>query len=126
MKPISDKVNEKPKFGWILFLVTVIVVLLVAFFATSIFERKNEAYYTLQMVKPIPDGESRNEVWGESFPREYETYRKTLETGFASKHGGSVTRDYLQQYPELVIMWAGTGFPKTIIKAEDTRTLLLI
>ena len=112
MKPISDKVNEKPKFGWILFLVTVIIVLIIAFFATSIFERKNEAYYTLQMVKPIPDGESRNEVWGESFPREYETYRKTLETGFASKHGGSVKRDYLQQYPELVIMWAGYGFSK--------------
>lgn len=112
MKPISEKVNEKSKFGWILFLVTVIIVLLVALFASSIFERKIEAYYTMQMVKPIADDDARNEVWGENFPREYESYRKTLETDFASKHGGSVMRDYLEQIPELVVMWAGYGFSK--------------
>ncbi len=112
MKPINQRIKEKPMLGWLLFLVTVIVVVLLAVFATSIFERKNEAFYTMQMVKPIADDEARNEVWGENFPREYETYRKTLETNFASKHGGSVMTDYLEKYPELVVMWAGYGFSK--------------
>ena len=98
MKSIKQKVQEKPFYGWMLFLITVIVVFLIGLFASSILERKNEAYYTLQMLKPIADDETRNEVWGENFPREYETYRKTLETRFASKHGGSVMRDYLQHY----------------------------
>ena len=106
MKSISEKIVENPKLGWLLFGTTIIVVVLLAIFLSSIFERKNEAYYTLQMVKPIADDETRNEVWGENFPRQYESYRKTLDTNFASKHGGSVMRDYLEQYPELVVMWA--------------------
>ena len=96
MKSISEKIVQNPKLGWLLFIVTVILVILLAVFATSIFERKNEAYYTLQMIRPIPDGEARNEVWGENFPRQYESYRKTLENDFDSKHCGSVMRDYLE------------------------------
>ncbi len=64
------------------------------------------------MVKPIDDWEPRNEVWGENFPREYESYLKTLDTDFSSKHGGSKMIDYLEQYPELVVLWAGYGFSK--------------
>jgi nitrite reductase (cytochrome c-552) len=112
MKSLSEKIVDNPKLGWMLFVITVAVVILLAVFASSIFERKNEAYYTLQMVRPIADDEARNEVWGENFPRQYESYRKTLETDFASKHGGSEMRDYLETYPELVVMWAGYGFSK--------------
>ena len=112
MKSISERIVGNPKLGWLLFGGTVIVVVLLAIFASSIFERKNEAYQTMQMVKPIPSDEPRNEVWGESFPRQYESYRKTLNTDFASKHGGSEMRDYLEQIPELVVMWAGYGFSK--------------
>ncbi|MCB0753778.1 MAG: ammonia-forming cytochrome c nitrite reductase subunit c552, partial [Ignavibacteriae bacterium] len=68
MKSISERISEKPMLGWILFFITVIIVALLAFFASSIFERKNEAYYTMQMVRPIADDEARNEVWGENFP----------------------------------------------------------
>jgi nitrite reductase (cytochrome c-552) len=131
MKSISEKIVQNPKLGWLLFVVTAVVVLLLAVFASSIFERKNEAYYALQMIRPIPDDEARNEVWGENFPRQYESYRKTLETDFASKHGGSVMRDYLELYPELVVMWAGYGFSKEYNQGrghahaiEDIRNIL--
>lgn len=131
MKSISDRIVQNPKLGWLLFGITVIVVILLALFASSIFERKNEAYYTLQMIRPIPEDETRNEVWGENFPRQYESYRKTLETGFASKHGGAVMRDYLELYPELVVMWAGYGFSKEYNQGrghahaiEDIRNIL--
>jgi len=66
----------------------------------------------LQQVKPIADWEPRNEVWGENYPREYETYMKTLDTTYASKHFGSAKVDYLEKFPELVIMWAGYGFSR--------------
>ena len=104
--------SMKPGLKWLLFFATVVVVFLLGLFASSIIERRGEAYTTLQMVTPLPEWEPRNEVWGENFPREYETYRATLDTNFASRHGGSKMIDYLAEYPELVIMWAGYGFSK--------------
>jgi nitrite reductase (cytochrome c-552) len=111
MKPISEIVKNKPWLGWLLFFATALVVFLVGLFASSIIERRSESA-TLQVVKPINDWEPRNEVWGENYPREFETYLKTLHTDFASKHGGSKMIDYLEKYPELVVMWAGYAFSK--------------
>lgn len=111
MKPIQEIVKNKPWLGWLLFLGTAVVVFFIGLFASSIVERRNEAF-TLQQIKPIAEWEPRNEVWGENYPREYETFRKTLDTSYASKHGGSVMIDYLEKYPELVVLWAGYGFSK--------------
>ncbi|GJQ33450.1 MAG: hypothetical protein HBSAPP04_22890 [Ignavibacteriaceae bacterium] len=111
MKPISEQLKEKPWLGWVIFLGTVVVVFILGLFASTIIERRAESF-TLQAVKPIAEWEPRNEVWGENYPREYETYMKTLDTNFASKHGGSKKIDYLEKYPELVIMWAGYAFAK--------------
>ncbi len=112
MKPIREVIKEKPGFAWLIFLATIAVVFLLGMLASSIIERKAERIYTLQMIKPIEDWEPRNEIWGENFPREYETYLKTLQTDFYSKHGGSGMTDYLEKYPELVVLWAGYGFSK--------------
>ena len=56
---------------------------------------------------------------------------KTLDTTYASKHGGSVKRDYLEEYPELVVMWAGYAFSKEYNQGrghghaiEDIRNIL--
>lgn len=111
MRPIQELIKEKPWLSWVLFFSTVIVVFLLGLFASSIVERRNESF-TLQMVKPINDWEPRNEVWGENYPREYESYLKMADTTFASKYAGSATRDYLQSSPELIIMWAGYAFSK--------------
>ncbi len=109
---IMDLIQEKPWLGWAIFLATVIVVFLVGLFGASIMERRGEAQLAYQMVKPINDWEPRNEVWGENFPREYETYSATADTTFASKHGGSAKIDYLEKYPNLVILWAGYAFSR--------------
>jgi nitrite reductase (cytochrome c-552) len=58
------------------------------------------------------DLEPRNEIWGRNFPRQYESYRRTSETGFASKYNGSVMIDMLEVDPRLVVLWAGYGFSK--------------
>ena len=112
MKSIVQIIQEKPLMGWLIFGVTVVVVFLAGLLATSIMERRGETTSLYQMVKPIPDWEPRNAVWGENFPREYETYKSTLDTTFHSKHGGGATIDHLEKYPNLVILWAGYGFSK--------------
>jgi nitrite reductase (cytochrome c-552) len=112
MKPISEIIKDKPWLGWLLFIGTAVVVFLLGLLASSIIERRTESVYALQMLKPIAEWEPRNEVWGENFPREYESYLKTLNMDFASKHGGSKMIDYLEKYPELVVLWAGYAFSK--------------
>lgn len=111
MKSIQELTKNKPWLGWVLFVVTVVVVFLIGLFASSIIERRDEAF-SLQQVKPIADWEPRNEVWGENYPREYETYMQMQDTSFASKYAGSVSKDYLEETPELVVMWAGYAFSK--------------
>lgn len=130
MKPISEIVKNKPWLGWVIFLGTAVVVFLLGLFASSIIERRGE-YAALQVIKPINEWEPRNEVWGENYPREYETYLKTLETNFASKHGGSKKIDYLEKYPELVVLWAGYAFSREYNQGrghahaiEDIRNIL--
>lgn len=112
MKPISEIIKNKPWLGWLLFLGTAVIVFLLGLLASSIIERRTESVYALQVLKPIADWEPRNEVWGENFPREYESYLKTLNMDFASKHGGSKMIDYLEKYPELVVLWAGYLFSR--------------
>ncbi len=109
---LMDVIQEKPWLGWVIFLGTVIIVFLVGLFGASIVERRGEAQLAFQMVKPINDWEPRNEVWGENFPRQYESYISTADTSFLSKHGGNAMIDYLEKYPNLVVMWAGYAFSR--------------
>ena len=110
---IMDVIQQKPWVGWAIFGGTVVVVFLIGLFGASIMERRGEAQLAYQLVKPINDWEPRNEVWGENFPREYETYRSTADTVFASKHGGAANIDYLERYPNLVVLWAGYAFSRS-------------
>jgi nitrite reductase (cytochrome c-552) len=118
MRPVSEIIRLNPWLGWVLFLVTVLVVFLVGLFGSSIIERRQEATLRFQLVKPIADWEPRNEKWGENFPREYETYRSTLDTTFMSKYGGSARRDLLEESPNTVILWAGYAFSRDYNQAR--------
>lgn len=112
MKSIRETTKKRPWLNWVFFFITVIVVFLIGLLASSIIERRSESQLYFQMVKEIPDWEPDNTVWGENFPREYESYKSTLDTTFRSEHGGSASIDYLQKYPELVVLWAGYAFSK--------------
>ncbi len=112
MKSIREITEKRPWLNWVLFLLTVVVVFIIGLFAASIIERRSEAQLYFQMVNPIPDWEPRNEVWGANFPRQYESYLMTRDTTFASKHAGSMMIDYLEKYPELVVLWSGYAFSR--------------
>jgi len=112
MASIKELTDRKPWINWVIFLATVVIVFIIGLFASSIIERRSEAKLYFQMVSEIPDWEPRNEVWGQNFPRQYQTYVSTADTSFKSKYFGSTRYDYLEQYPELIVMWAGFSFAR--------------
>jgi nitrite reductase (cytochrome c-552) len=118
MKSLIQLIQEKPWMGWLVFLITVGGVFVIGLFAHSIVERRAEEKLMFQMVQPIADWEPRNEVWGENFPREYETYMSTSDTTFRSQHGGSAFRDILHEYPKTAILFAGYPFSRDFNQAR--------
>lgn len=118
MKPIREIIKEKPWMGWLIFFVTLGVVFLLGLLASSIVERRAEAVFAYTPVVDYDQFEARNEVWGENFPLQYETYYETAETTFRSKYNGSGTIDMLELHPEMVILWAGYGFSKDYIQGR--------
>jgi len=112
MKPIQDLLKEKPWLSWAFFIFTVAVVFLLGMLASSIVERRAEAIFAYTPQITFDGIEPRNEKWGEFFPREYNTYMKTSETGFSSKYNGNSNIDMLEESPRMVVLWAGYAFSR--------------
>ncbi len=112
MKSIQELIKEKPWTGWILFIVTVGIVFLLGMLASSIIERRSEAIFAYSPEAKYSPFEPRNEKWGELFPREYDSYMQTADTGFKSKYNGSAMVDMLEESPAMVVLWAGYLFSR--------------
>lgn len=112
MRPVQDILKDRPWLGWVIFLATAAVVFLLGILASSIVERRAEAVFAYTPELTFSKFEPRNSVWGEFFPREYETYMQTADTTFLSKYNGSNSIDLLEESPEMVILWAGYPFSK--------------
>ena len=104
--------EKKSTFRWGIFLVAIVVVFLLGMLAKSITERKVEASFVYTPQVEMDQNDPRNEVWGENFPKEFETYYETEDTSFNSKYNGSAMIDMLEVDPRLVVLWAGYGFSK--------------
>lgn len=118
MKSIKEFINQKPWFGWVLYISTIIIVFLIGLLGSSIIERRVEATFVYTPQVNYNQFEPRNEIWGKNFPREYQSYLKTADTTFKSKYNGSVMIDMLEVDPRLVILWAGYGFAKDYNQAR--------
>lgn len=112
MKPLQEIVKEKPWLGWIIFIATVAVVFFLGILASSIIERRAEAIFAYSPVLTFSEFESRNEKWGEFFPRQYDSYLKTADTTFRSKYNGSALVDMLEESPRMSVLWAGYLFSR--------------
>jgi nitrite reductase (cytochrome c-552) len=112
MKSLSEQIKNKPWLGWLLFFMTVIVVFLLGMLASAIIERRTEAVFAYTPQVKYSQFEPRNQIWGQNFPREYQSYLKTSDTSFRSKYNGSATIDMLNVDPRLVVLWDGYGFAK--------------
>ncbi|WP_430931688.1 ammonia-forming cytochrome c nitrite reductase [Saccharicrinis sp. 156] len=104
--------DKRPWLAWLIFFATVIVVFLLGLLASSIVERRAEASFVNVPKAKLSEFEPRNEVWGENYPREFQSYYQTSDTTFASKYNGSAMIDMLEVDPRLVVLWAGYGFSK--------------
>ncbi len=104
--------NRKPWVNWMFFLASLLVVFLLGLLISNIVERKAEAKFAYKPLKDIGQFESRNEVWGENYPREYQSYMQTADSSFVSKYNGNAMIDMLEVDPRLVVLWAGYGFSK--------------
>jgi nitrite reductase (cytochrome c-552) len=96
--------------GGLIVVATAAVVIVLGLLSVSVMERRWEAQRPMMVVKPIADFEPDNAVWGQNWPREYETYRKTEISDTQTLFGGSFPRDYLEADPYQVVLFAGYGF----------------
>ncbi|MEN6333643.1 MAG: ammonia-forming cytochrome c nitrite reductase subunit c552 [Phycisphaerales bacterium] len=96
----------------------VVVVVLLGILAVSIMERRWEAQRPPVVVRPMGKWEPDNAVWGQNYPREYESYLRTRDSDTQTKYGGSRPRDYLNIDPRQVILFAGYGFAKEYLQAR--------
>ncbi len=86
---MNTQQNKKSYIPWLIFAITVIVVFFLGMLASSIMERRAEAAFVYTPKVEISDWEARNWVWGENFPREYQSYLQTADTTFRSKYLGN-------------------------------------
>jgi len=93
-------------------------VLLLGILATTILERRWESQRPSMVLKPLDTWETDNAKWGQNYPREYETWLNTKITDTQTKFGGAFPRDYLEQDPHQVILFAGYPFSKEYRQAR--------
>ncbi|MDL2208327.1 ammonia-forming cytochrome c nitrite reductase [Parabacteroides sp. OttesenSCG-928-O15] len=108
---LTEAIKRKPIIGWSLFAVVMVAVFVLGILAASITERRAEIATLFNNKKVAIEGiEPHNEVWGENYPREYATWKKTGDMDFRSKHLGNMPEDVLENRPEMVLLWAGYAF----------------
>lgn len=104
--------KRSPWVNWTLFAATLAVVFFLGLLVSSITERRAEALFAYKPKVELNEFEPRNEVWGQNYPWQYESYRKTQQTDFRTPHGGNAMVDMLEEAPELVVLWAGYAFSR--------------
>lgn len=91
--------------------VTAVVTVAVVALLINIFTRKQEARFPYQRMVEVTEDTTDPQVWGQNWPREYDSYRRTVDYQL-TRYGGSdaVPRQKLDMYPWLRSMWAGYAF----------------
>lgn len=75
----------------------------------NIQERKNEGKEHFLKLVDLDENSNDAELWKVNFPRQYDSYRRTVDTE-RTKHGGSEAFDKLAQDPALKRLFAGYAF----------------
>mgnify|MGYP000681123627 CR=1 FL=1 len=89
-----------------------LVMLGLAALLTNIQQRKAETLeYPLRVVAVAAD-ELDPAVWGQNFPRHYDSFLRTRDDTLETPYGGSVPYSKLERYPAMVRIWAGYAFSK--------------
>lgn len=101
----------------LIFIVTIIAVVLLVMLLISIVERRQEAKLDRPLTK-IEPMEVDSEAWSINWPREFSSFKETLDDTTKTKYGGADPRDYLEETPANVILFGGYGFAKEYRQAR--------
>ncbi len=103
--------------GYALFFVAFVAVIVLGLMLVSVTDRRGEAAKrnALHEIAPVEMDAAK---WGRNYPRQYDSWAQTRETSFTSKYGGSGHRDYLEETPANVILFAGFAFSKDYCQAR--------
>ncbi|HOF89709.1 MAG TPA: ammonia-forming cytochrome c nitrite reductase subunit c552 [Armatimonadota bacterium] len=101
--------RPRPWVGWAVFALALCATFVLGLLAASVLERRRESAALLPAA-PVADLEGDSAKWGESFPRQYESWRRTAEDGPRTKHGGPGHYDHLAADPRLKALFAGYPF----------------
>lgn len=112
MKTLSQIIKQKNTLRLLLFIATIVIVFLLGLFASSIIERRAEAVFAYTPQVKHSQYEPRNNIWGQNYPRQYQSYLRTADTTFRSKYNGNAMVDMLEEDPRMVILWAGYAFSR--------------
>jgi len=104
--------EKRPWLAWLLFAVTIAIVFALGLLASSIIERRMEAVFVNTPQNEIAPFETDNEVWGQNYPRQFQSYYGTADTSFRSKYNGNAFIDMLEVDSRMVVLWAGYSFSK--------------
>jgi nitrite reductase (cytochrome c-552) len=118
---MDNKTNlfkKRPWMAWVLFIATIAIVFALGLLASSITERRLEAVFVNIPEVDIKPYEPRNEIWGQNFPQQFQSYYRTSDTSFRSKYNGNAMIDMLEEYPAMVVLWAGYSFSKDYTQAR--------
>ena len=96
----------------LIFFVTAFITAASTLLLVNIFEKKQEANLYPSVFKPVGDYETDPKVWGENFPFEYDSYKKTETNEGPTYYGGSDNYQKLEKYPNLIQLFAGYPFSK--------------
>jgi nitrite reductase (cytochrome c-552) len=113
----ENRRQPPPWRGWALLIITLAATFLLGLLAASILHRREEARQRLPLLR-IDPWQTDSSKWGENYPRQYEAYRKMADCTTHTKYGGSSQRDYLQETPASVILFAGCAFAKEYRQAR--------
>jgi nitrite reductase (cytochrome c-552) len=111
--PASASSASTPQRWRIGYLLAIIIVAIVTFgvaaLLVNIQERKQEAQqHYLELVK-IDEETIDPAIWGRNFPRQYDSYQRTVDTE-RTRHGGSEAFSKLEAEPALKRIFAGYAF----------------
>ncbi len=106
---MANPINKK---YFLIFFVTAAVTVGITLLLINIFEKKQEANLYPSVFKPVGDHETDPKVWGENFPYEYDSYKKTEIMEGPTFYGGSENYQKLDKYPVLKTLFAGYPFSK--------------
>lgn len=106
--------TSKPQSASTLWIALILVGLAAATFLVlllmqNISQRKTEAKEVVFRVAEIDESTIDPAVWGQNFPRQYDTYKRTVDT-FHTKHGGSEAFQKLDDDPRWRELFRGYAF----------------